>query len=315
MSQLLGNFYARHRTITLRRKYHDGYFLNFSRKTAIVTAQFFASGFTSVFLMGLLCIFVIAGCRGRGHDHAAHQVVDGEVTVVDAYARAAIPGSNNSALYMTILNGLDEDVVLVSVQTDAAASAEMHETTSDDNGVTRMISFPDGFEVPAGESLVLEPGGKHVMLVDLQADFASGSAVEVALRFANAETQTVSVLVQDRDAIAALMNELDELNVSEIHEVDEELGDGNIEAKFIEQVEAFGAQFNEIDWQAVAGSAEIMDAVGEIETAWPLLLAGLQADDVAAAKPHAKILHDVTHDLVEKVTSMQKLEGETDHHH
>jgi len=37
------------------------------------------------------------------------------------------------------------------------------------NGVMRMIAQPDGFTVPAGESLVLEPGEKHLMLENLRA--------------------------------------------------------------------------------------------------------------------------------------------------
>lgn len=265
---------------------------------------------------GLLLSTVLSGCRSNKHDEEhAHHVQEGKITVVKAFARAAIPGSSNSALYMTVLNGLDKAVTLTSVQTVEATSTDLHETVRDNGGVVRMIPQPDGFEIPAGASLVLEPGGKHVMLVDLQADFDSGSEIEVMIDFDGADDQTLMILVQDQDAMRELVETLDTLAVSEIHALDEALGAGEIESGSVKQVQDFAQAFAAVDWRAVAGSSSSMAAVREIGDALSQLDDALQAGDAQRAKPFASTVHDATHDLVEKVSLMQKLDSGNDDEH
>ena len=52
-------------------------------------------------------------------------------------------------------------------------------------------------ELPAGEAVVFEPGGLHVMLVDLAGPLESGSSFELTLTFAIAAPKTVTVDVRD----------------------------------------------------------------------------------------------------------------------
>jgi copper(I)-binding protein len=67
----------------------------------------------------------------------------------------------------------------------------------------RMRPQPDGFAIPAGGELTLEPGGKHLMLVNM-ADVASDGTVEVTLHFAETGEVTVSApVVGPGESVAA----------------------------------------------------------------------------------------------------------------
>ena len=53
----------------------------------------------------------------------------------------------------------------------------------------------DGVPIPAGETVTLEPGGLHVMLIELATDLEDGDSFEVDLEFAEAGTRTVTATV------------------------------------------------------------------------------------------------------------------------
>ncbi len=74
-----------------------------------------------------------------------------------------LPGGHG-AVYFTVQGGPQDDRLL-SIDTPGAARAELHETLEED-GVMRMRHREDGFVVAAEGQLLLEPGGKHVMLMD-----------------------------------------------------------------------------------------------------------------------------------------------------
>ncbi len=56
--------------------------------------------------------------------------------------------------------------------------------------------------VPPGASVLLEPGGAHLMLIDLAAPLAPGTKVALSLRFAAAGTVELEVPVVDARANA-----------------------------------------------------------------------------------------------------------------
>lgn len=88
-----------------------------------------------------------------------------------------------SAAYMKILNrgGADR---LVAASSDAAKVVEIHEVTMV-NDVMRMRPLEGGLEIPAGEKVVLQPGGYHIMLMQLTRDFVPGEAIVLMLTFAS----------------------------------------------------------------------------------------------------------------------------------
>lgn len=152
------------------------------------------------FVVAALLLLVVAACavpmpaatEGSMHADAAAGMaaeeplapVPGEVTVEVARARPAPLEGGNGGAYFTLLNGTDQPVRLLSAASDVAAHVELHETV-DEGGVMKMIPQLDGFEIPAGGSVILQPGGKHVMLLGLVKPLAEGDAFTLTLTFDN----------------------------------------------------------------------------------------------------------------------------------
>jgi periplasmic copper chaperone A len=112
---------------------------------------------------------------------------------VEAWARATPPGASVGAAYLIVRNKGDRDDRLVSASGEVAQSVEPHETV-EENGVARMRPL-EAASIPAGEMLVMRPGGAHLMLMGLAAPLKEGSTFPLTLSFERAGTMTVEVHV------------------------------------------------------------------------------------------------------------------------
>ncbi|MCF7983873.1 MAG: copper chaperone PCu(A)C [Thiohalocapsa sp.] len=101
------------------------------------------------------------------------------LNVGDPYARAVPPGQPNSAVFMQIENGGSEDRALVSAQSPAADVVELHTHRMQD-GMMQMRRV-ERIALPAGETVTLEPGGLHVMLIGLKQQLSPGDEVDLTL--------------------------------------------------------------------------------------------------------------------------------------
>lgn len=97
--------------------------------------------------------------------------------VSGAWAPPTVPGQSVGAVYLQLRSA--QDVTLVGIETDAAATAEIHHMTME-NDVMRMRRL-DGVELPAGQSVQLTPGAQHVMLVGLRHPLKVGDGVKLLL--------------------------------------------------------------------------------------------------------------------------------------
>ena len=107
-----------------------------------------------------------------------------QITVSDAWSRATAPGAKIAAGYMTIKNTAKTPDRLVSASSPAAERVETHITVKDGD-IFRMREVK-GYEVPAGGSFELKPGGAHLMLVNVKAPLKEGDEVRLTLRFERA---------------------------------------------------------------------------------------------------------------------------------
>lgn len=117
-----------------------------------------------------------------------------DVSVNDAYARAVPPGQPNSAAFMQITNNGDTAITVTGASTSAADVAELH-THTQDNGIMRMRRL-DGIELPAGQTVSLQPGGLHVMLIGLEKNLSEGESVDLTLEFSDGSTEVLEMPVQ-----------------------------------------------------------------------------------------------------------------------
>jgi len=111
------------------------------------------------------------------------------IVVSDAWIRETPPNAAVAGGYLTLRSGAADR--LLSVDTPAAASVEIHEM-SHEGGMMRMRELADGVELPAGADVTLKPGGNHLMFIDPVEPVRAGQSIEATLRFANAPEQTVT---------------------------------------------------------------------------------------------------------------------------
>ncbi|MEN9801455.1 MAG: hypothetical protein RLZ37_580 [Actinomycetota bacterium] len=190
-----------------------------------------AKGFALVAASAL----VIASCGGDDDSSADTDAPAGEdITISGAWARTSPMSVTVGAVYMDITATADDELVGASVDASIAATVEIHETVAADmeagdspmpgeegeeasedtmagdmsGGMTddtmaggmsgEMTMRPvSSVALPAGETVMLMPGGYHIMLLDLVTPLEVGQTFDVTLTFANAGTKVVTVEVRD----------------------------------------------------------------------------------------------------------------------
>jgi len=124
------------------------------------------------------------------------------IELVDVWARATAgnPGEN-SAIYGTIINNTEQDDVLVAVEVDQdiASGTEVHETVQVGDNM-RMQEIPGGLPVAASATATLQPGGFHVMLMEVVSQLMPGQMLPVTFVFEH--SGRVDVLVEVREMTA-----------------------------------------------------------------------------------------------------------------
>lgn len=91
-----------------------------------------------------------------------------------------------SAAYMQIENPGETPLTLVGAAAEVSEVVEIHEVTMVDD-VMQMRPVEGGIEIPAGESVSLEPGGYHVMFIGVLDTIEPGNAFPITLTFAYAD--------------------------------------------------------------------------------------------------------------------------------
>jgi copper(I)-binding protein len=119
------------------------------------------------------------------------------------------------AAYFLIENAGSEADRLILAAADVADVVEIHEI-ADNNGVMEMRPLADGLEIPAGETVALEPGGYHIMLIGLKDDLTAGMTFDLILTFEHAGEVVVPVTVQHEapEGDAIVSTELGDLTIS-----------------------------------------------------------------------------------------------------
>jgi len=126
----------------------------------------------------------------------AHEYKLGSLEIGHPYVRAMPASAKVSSGYLKITNKGEEMDRLVEVHSDQAARIEIHEMLIE-NDVMRMRPLPDGLEIPAGETIILEPGGYHLMIFDPKQPLVAGTSLQAELHFAKAGVVEVSLHIEE----------------------------------------------------------------------------------------------------------------------
>lgn len=166
--------------------------------------------------LATLAVVSLAACGGDDETDSSPDtstVAAGDVEITGAWARTSPSMASMGAAYMTIASAGGDRLLGASVDASIAAAAEVHEVVMEMGSDTSMSMGSDttmamnsgemtmreveSVEIPAGESVVLQPGGYHVMLIDLVAPLEVGSTFDVVLTFETAGDVVVTVEVRD----------------------------------------------------------------------------------------------------------------------
>lgn len=118
----------------------------------------------------------------------------GPLNISAPFSRATLPNAPVGGGFFTIENTGTQADRLLSVTSPAAADVQIHEMSMQGD-VMKMRPLPDGIELPPGQTIVLAPGGYHLMFMQLAAPFVEGQTVPVTLTFEKAGTVELALPV------------------------------------------------------------------------------------------------------------------------
>ena len=123
-----------------------------------------------------------------------------DVAVKDAWVRGTTPAQKATGAFME-LNSSDA-ATLVSAASPVAGVVEIH-TMKMEDGVMKMRQIPK-LDLPAGKGIKLQPGGNHVMLMDLKQQLKKGDVVPITLKIEgkDKQVQTLEIKAEVRDLAA-----------------------------------------------------------------------------------------------------------------
>lgn len=108
------------------------------------------------------------------------------LVAADIVVTRPIPGMQMSAAYLSLTNHTDATIRISRVASAQYASVQLHESIVED-GVARMRAIPV-LEIPAGETITLKRGGKHLMLMQ-----PTGATESVSLQFLDGDNLVLAV--------------------------------------------------------------------------------------------------------------------------
>ena len=137
----------------------------------------------------LLMVLLLSSCAAPAKEG---------IEVREAWARPAAQGGNGAVYFVIRSSEADE---LTGVSSDVAQAAEMHESMM--NGDVMEMHHLESVPLGAGEEVKFEPGGLHIMLVNLKQDLKTGDEIKVTLHFKNYQDIQLRVPVQDNPVLEA----------------------------------------------------------------------------------------------------------------
>jgi copper(I)-binding protein len=120
-----------------------------------------------------------------------------QVSVEKPWSRATPPGAKVGAGFMQLRNAGAADRV-VGASSPVAGRVEMHITIRD--GDVMKMREVKSFEVPAGGTFELKPGGAHLMLTDLKRALKKGEKLPLTLKLEKGGQLELELSVEEMGA-------------------------------------------------------------------------------------------------------------------
>jgi len=144
-------------------------------------------------------LLTLAGCGEKPAEPIQPQAVEVApvnppgITVTDATVRLPVIAGRPGVAYLTVSQANGAPRSITGIEVASAGRAEMHETMEMD-GMSSMKPI-DRVPIEPGKSVEFAPGGRHVMLFDLDPKLRAGDETELIVRFAEGDTATAKATV------------------------------------------------------------------------------------------------------------------------
>ncbi len=168
---------------------------------------------TTVATAALALALVAAACGSSSKPSAT---TTAGITVTSPWAYSTADVATTGVVYLGLRNAGATDDALVGARVPAsvAKTVELHQTvatpgstmdgamgmgastTTTPASALQMMNPVDRIAVPAGATVTLQPGGYHLMLMDLAKPLRAGETVAVTLTFEHAPPVTVQAAVR-----------------------------------------------------------------------------------------------------------------------
>lgn len=126
---------------------------------------------------------------------AAQDYKLGTLEIGRPWTRATPATAQSGGGFLTITNKGTTPDRLIAARSTVSDKVEVHEMRMDGN-VMKMRELEKGLEIPAGATVMLKPGGYHIMFMGLKAPFAKDAKVPITLVFEKAGTLDISLDVE-----------------------------------------------------------------------------------------------------------------------
>ncbi|HUF00027.1 MAG TPA: copper chaperone PCu(A)C [Anaerolineales bacterium] len=136
-----------------------------------------------IFVFMLMAAFLFGGC--------AAPMTEG-VEVRDVWTRPAAQGANGAVYFVIRSSEADE---IIGASSDVAEAVEIHESRM--SGDVMEMHQVESVRLDAGDQVMFEPGGLHIMLIGLKQNINTGDEIEITLLFKNSQDLMISVPVSN----------------------------------------------------------------------------------------------------------------------
>lgn len=123
-----------------------------------------------------------------------------KLQVTDVWVRESNPARNITSGFFTLSNPTGNAITVIAVESPAAKIVEMHEMKTIDGMMS--MRRTEKIVVPPRGAVKLEPGGMHLMLIDLVRPVKAGEEIPFTLTIDGGTKLTVKGAVKNPDAAA-----------------------------------------------------------------------------------------------------------------
>ncbi|AJC88058.1 copper chaperone PCu(A)C [Campylobacter insulaenigrae] len=103
------------------------------------------------------------------------------IVVNDPYVRQTPPNVKSTAFFLELTNKSNNDIALIKAESSLSDTTEIHDHVMD-NGKKMMMQIPQ-ITIKANSSTTLKPGGKHIMVLNLNQNITEDTKADLTLYF------------------------------------------------------------------------------------------------------------------------------------